>query len=133
MARQHGSSACGENDSTEEDDTPHSELADAVLSQHGSPTCGEDTSTEEQHTALAHTPESAAAPASFEPSMSATKQTKKRGTMVTASLLAEYDGLFGTEGQGDSARDDAYYHAPSSKSAKWARTALAHGRKQRSD
>ena len=172
-AEQHGSSACGENDSTEEDDTPYSELAGAVLSQHGSPTCGEDTSTEEQHTALAHTPESAAAPASFEPSMSATKQTKKRkkakdkgrhkkkdkqrktkskkrknrsancstttlpllrpGTMVTASLLAEYDRLFGTGGQGDSAREDAYYNAPSSKSAKWARTALAHGRKQRSD
>ena len=55
------------------------------------------------------------------------------GTMVTASLLAEYDRLFGTGGQGDSARDDAYYHAPSSKSAKWARTALVYERKQRSD
>ena len=171
-AEQHGSSACGENDSTEEDETPHPELADAVLSQHGSPTCGEDTSIEEQHTALAYTPESAAAPAFFEPSMSAAKQTKKRskakdkgrhkkkdkerkrkskkrknrsascttttlpllpqGTVITHDIVAEFDSLFGTGGQGDSAKSDAYYDAPSSKSARWARVARDYVRAQRS-
>ena len=163
----------GENDSTEEDDTPHPELASAVLSQHGSPTCGGGTSIEEQHTALAYTPESAAAPAFFEPSMSAAKQTKKRskakdkgrhkkkdkerkrkskkrknrsascttttlpllpqGTVITHEIVAEFDSLFGTGGQGDSAKSDAYYDAPpSSKSARWARVARDYVRAQRS-
>ena len=53
------------------------QLAGAVLGQHGSPTCGGGTSTEEQHTGVVSTPVGAARPACSEPSISATKQTKK--------------------------------------------------------
>ena len=53
------------------------QLAGAVLGQHGSPTCGDGISTGEQHTGVASTPVGAARPACFEPSISATKQTKK--------------------------------------------------------